>query len=556
MKSFLRLLLCGIALISSSLVRAESTTKDSWMVWSGSEGEELAVYYSHQKGGQWSTPERLDHANQTRDISPAIVVDQEGKVWATWIREKDETKEIKLAKWDGIHWSTEETVGHIQGIRFSEVSIALDEEGQPWILASGVEDSTAEGGTYDEIYWIRKTSTGWSGWEKLNLPDASPDVDPAILAFGGKVWAVWSGFNGQGYQLFQKVWDGKKWGEETALFQDQNLSVEFPALRIENGSPVLLFYQGDKAFLSQWNDSSWSNPVETSVNIESTFLDVWKNQSVSRTQQAWFSDNHERGTLHLLLRDNSSGSSNNLLLSLKKFFDVSMDEAWAAGQPNVYLAFGDSITEGGYPPHLQGLLDGRFPGSSVVNRGRGGERTGSGLDRINGVLHSVNAEFLLLMEGTNDAGDEHSPESITFNLEQMVDRAISFGTRPIISTITPRRDGHSGNVKHTNAAIRAMAGRKGISLVDNYNAIRPRSDFDSLYVDHVHFNSTGNSIIAQTWFSTISSIKGGGSGGGSGGCGTIGPVSGGSHPINFEPLLGLIFFLILARKFKRVSKNC
>ncbi len=554
MKGFLRLLIGAFILISSSNMWAEATPKDSWMVWAGSEGEELDIYYSHQKAGQWSTPERLHQSNQAPDSSPSIAVDQEGKVWAVWVREKNEAKEIILSKWNGMEWSPEETVGHLQGVRFSQVSITLDEAGLPWILASGVEEKGVDIGAYDEIYWIRKTSTGWSGWEKLNLPDASPDIDPAILAFDGKVCAVWSGFNGQGYQLFQKIWDGKEWGEEIALFQDPNSSVEFPSLRVENGNPALLFYQGGKVFLSQWSEQSWTSPVETSVTLESTFLDVWKNQSVSRTEWAWFTNNQEKGAIHLLLRDSAASSSGSLLLSLKKFFDVSINEAWAAGQPNVYLAFGDSITQGGYPPHLQGLLDGRFPGSSVVNRGRGGERTNSGLNRINGALNSANAEFLLLMEGTNDCGDERSPESITFNLERMVDRSISFGTRPIISTITPRLDGHSGKVKHTNAAIRAMAGRKGISLVENYNAIRDRADFRSLYVDHVHFNATGNSIIAQTWFSTISSIKGGGDGGG-GGCGTIGPVSGNSHPINFEPLLCLIFFLFLARKLEKVSRN-
>src|SRR6185503_5607520 len=90
--------------------------------------------------------------------------------------------------------------------------------------------------------------------------------------------------------------------------------------------------------------------------------------------------------------------------------------------PTIYVAFGDSITQGtgdelqrgGYPPRLQDRLVASGRSAQVRNRGLGGETTTEGLSRINAVL-AEGGDVLLLMEGTNDIARNISIETTAFN---------------------------------------------------------------------------------------------------------------------------------------------
>jgi lysophospholipase L1-like esterase len=540
-------------LILTSLSYAQDA-EDPWSVWAGSDGNDFEIYYAHHQGGQWSAPQRLTQDNAFEDVSPSIAVDEQGKPVVVWIREKEDRREIYGSKWDGMKWSPEELVNDSTNLRFSQPSVAFDHEGQIWVVATGVDIN----GGQDEIYWTHRTSSGWSGWSRLNQEDATPDVDPTILGFEKKVWAVWIGFDGERYRLFGRIWDGQEWGAEERLFPSNEITGEFPSLTIQDGKPSLIFYQKGKTFLSQRVGQAWSAPVPTTVPLEAVFIDLWKNQGTSGIQLSWFNSPEKRGSLRVLLDySQDSGGKKNLVAMIRNFFKISGREAWAAINPNVYTAFGDSITGGfmgsTYVPLLESRLNSKFGPSTVINRGVGGERTTEGIGRINSVLNADNPEFILIMEGTNDVGDERSPDFIAFNLELMIDRSIAFGTRPIISTITPRLN-HNGGVERTNDLIRPLAGRKGIPLADNYAVIisQPTPVFDSLYVDHVHFNNTGNDLIAQTWFNVINGLKGGDGGGG---CGSIRSVSGDRWNINLEPLFLVILFLFLASILRRLSRS-
>ena len=79
-----------------------------------------------------------------------------------------------------------------------------------------------------------------------------------------------------------------------------------------------------------------------------------------------------------------------------------------APDPNVrFVAFGDSTTVGptkrDYPDILRELLG--EPPETFVNEGHGGETTGEGLDRLNGLLETElfpNAQIWMYWEGGND----------------------------------------------------------------------------------------------------------------------------------------------------------
>jgi acyl-CoA thioesterase-1 len=136
----------------------------------------------------------------------------------------------------------------------------------------------------------------------------------------------------------------------------------------------------------------------------------------------------------------------------------------AAAQQH-YIAFGDSITFGvgdaknlgGYPGRLQALLTQRGQNASVLNAGLPGETTTGGLTRLNRVLASAAAgDTLLLMEGTNDINAKVSPESISFNLDKMAQKAASSGVTTVHVTVIPREP--EANTDGTNEVTGVLAG--------------------------------------------------------------------------------------------------
>lgn len=190
--------------------------------------------------------------------------------------------------------------------------------------------------------------------------------------------------------------------------------------------------------------------------------------------------------------------------------------------------FGDSITRGwgsdtgGYPPKLADLLNGNSRPSLVTNYGLDGENTSEGINRIDGVLSSSPpAEFLLLMESTNDVIQGISVNTSEFNLQAMIAKTKAAGIIPLISTLPPMSV-YGGPVlvpQVWNPMIQSLAANNGIVLVDNYTSSLP--SFESTFADGVHPNDAGYQTIANTWYNALAgliAVPDNKSGGGGGGC--------------------------------------
>lgn len=175
-------------------------------------------------------------------------------------------------------------------------------------------------------------------------------------------------------------------------------------------------------------------------------------------------------------------------------------------------AFGDSITagqgsdSGGYPPKLSDLLNNNGKPSLVANAGIGGEQTPQGISRFDSVLASFPANFILIMEGTNDANSGISVSTTRFNLEAMINKCKAAGVIPVLATLTPsNRNGSETLIPGTwNPMIHALATSTGTILADQYAAIQPV--WGGVNVDGIHPNDSGYQIIANTWYSVIASM--------------------------------------------------
>lgn len=198
----------------------------------------------------------------------------------------------------------------------------------------------------------------------------------------------------------------------------------------------------------------------------------------------------------------------------------------AAGlaQRTVYVAFGDSITEGvgddqtraekGYPPRLEALLQNAGVDAEVRNRGLGGEPTIEGITRLDLVLAEGGGDVLLLMEGTNDISRGISMETTRTNLREMGRKAEERGMGVVHATVIPRLpdanvDPQSIVTQKLNQRIRNIAGNTGRDLADPFFVFSTAPDpFGRLYYsgddDPVgHPNAAGYDLLADVFFDVL-----------------------------------------------------
>ena len=173
---------------------------------------------------------------------------------------------------------------------------------------------------------------------------------------------------------------------------------------------------------------------------------------------------------------------------------------FGVNDPDVYLCFGDSLTEGfggvtPYPSHLANFL-----AKPVVNEGRGGERVGDGARRLGGVLDQHKPGYCLILQGVNDIVHGGDPAYIAEQVRNMIQLAKVRNVLPAVSTITPfvgNREWYNEVVDATNELIRAVAIEEGVLLVDCARVIAGRRDY--VLSDGLHFSESGSIAVAAAW---------------------------------------------------------
>ena len=207
-----------------------------------------------------------------------------------------------------------------------------------------------------------------------------------------------------------------------------------------------------------------------------------------------------------------------------------------------FIAFGDSITAGEngraglntfvdfpnlYPLKLEGMLNVEYPdqGIVVLNRGYGGDPIERGVERLPAVLETDHGDALLLLDGYNNLLAECTPdrsataacarkiEDVVAGIRECIRiaRVSAYGVKYVfVSTITPpgplvgARDRRIAGdaVVRTNAALAAMVGTQGATLVDTYARF---IGYEAEYVDEdgLHLRPAGYQAMAQAFFDVI-----------------------------------------------------
>jgi lysophospholipase L1-like esterase len=189
-----------------------------------------------------------------------------------------------------------------------------------------------------------------------------------------------------------------------------------------------------------------------------------------------------------------------------------------ANRPNVYMAFGDSITFGegsndgsGYRSYLEADLRNYWGGRpSLINEGQSATRSDKGAGRIGPALDRWRPAYTLILYGTNDwndieCRDERFPCYTIDSLRSMVREVRSIQGHPILGTIIPvnpeyvDRDAVARNdwVKHMNDEIRALARTERVAVADLHAAFLRQPALGDLFRDFLHPNEQGYALIAQ-----------------------------------------------------------
>jgi len=171
-------------------------------------------------------------------------------------------------------------------------------------------------------------------------------------------------------------------------------------------------------------------------------------------------------------------------------------------QAHCIVCVGDSITQGfadpdNWPYRLKSRLDADW---DVVNQGVGGAFTGYMLGHIDTAL-DLNPQFVIIMGGINDLRSGISPERIRVNIDAMCTRAESYGSMPVLCTVTPTSD-CVVQLADLNAWITEYAHLKGYALIDFYAVINNqsnpgRSDPTLVLWDGTHPNATGYAVMGN-----------------------------------------------------------
>jgi lysophospholipase L1-like esterase len=191
-------------------------------------------------------------------------------------------------------------------------------------------------------------------------------------------------------------------------------------------------------------------------------------------------------------------------------------------RPNVYLAFGDSITWGqgssdgsGYLSWLSSNLRSYWGKGDLINDGAPGTKSDKGEGRLGASLVSFRAAYVLILYGTNDYNDAECraafPCYTIDALRSMVRQAQDAKALPVLGTIPPVNPLYEDKgaadrndwVKRMNDKVRAMAQQEGVPIADVYADFVSQATLSALFSDFLHPNDEGYRIMGQSFFKAV-----------------------------------------------------
>lgn len=396
--------------------------------------------------------------------------------------------------------------------------ILIDQTNRIWIFWVG----NLQGN--DDIFVTCFENGRWSPVSCLSANNPYPDLFPEFKEGpDGEIWVVWSGYDGHDYEIYGRSFQESQWSA-TQKITDNSRGDSAPFLIMVENTPVILWIQtkDTSSFLMAtfWPEQSKTHPRVLFHN-QYPFHKVYaavQNDQISLLLQGLKNSTLLTTTLEAIVSAPEKYSLEALESKTAPVVNPELDDS-------SYIGFGNSITYGyidyheapeiGYIPRLETMLIQQYGEGRVINEGWPGETTVNGVTRIDEVLIKHQAQYLLLMEGTNDIiFQEISTDTSEFNLREMVRKSREYGVYVIITTIIPRNDWrwkrtyYRERIYALNDRIRNLADQEKIPLIDFFNIFYNYPEEDGgwtslLSTDKVHPSEKGYQLMAESWFTEI-----------------------------------------------------
>ena len=189
--------------------------------------------------------------------------------------------------------------------------------------------------------------------------------------------------------------------------------------------------------------------------------------------------------------------------------------------PNLYLAMGDSITDGtgssdglGFSIKLQNLLGPHLGRAEVRKWGRQGDSSAETAEVTKLTLSWFNPAYTLVLLGTNDWHDQacqSRPPTSCYTIDklrQIVHDVKSWDSLPVLGTIPPVNPSLAPASRNAwydemNAGIKALGQQEQVPVADLNAEMKSAGNLQALFADDVHPNDAGYQLLAQAWFKAI-----------------------------------------------------
>lgn len=172
-----------------------------------------------------------------------------------------------------------------------------------------------------------------------------------------------------------------------------------------------------------------------------------------------------------------------------------------ANNANVYVALGDSVTDGNngggapYPPRLAAMT-----GKTVINHAGQGQSAAQSAGGLGGILSGDKPAAVLFSMGAVDIIGGRSVDDVIASLASVIHQAKANKSVPVIGTLPPMLYSHArfnGVVQSLNDAIRNLASSEGVRLAD---VAAKFGSGDGLIIDDgLHPNEQGNQLMAEAF---------------------------------------------------------
>ena len=192
--------------------------------------------------GNWSDPVNISN-NSGGSSDPDMAVGTDGSIHVVW---EDYTnsgspyfRDILYASFDGLSWTPPEIVCSAIDTSSTDPSIALDSDNYPHIVWNYNSLSP-----YNDIYYVKKTESGWSTPENLTLNLGTSRKPEIAIDHQGEIHAFWVSYFSGLYKMIHRVKENDEWFPYE-IISDDTLSYNEIKIEIDGVDRIHLSCKAD-----------------------------------------------------------------------------------------------------------------------------------------------------------------------------------------------------------------------------------------------------------------------------------------------------------------------